>query len=165
LFHGSYQHFFKPFGIHFSALGVIAVEQVDCINAYFCCFLQKPFQAVVVLGRCYGNVQLERPMVVAFLAFSKLNNAIFWVWFKDVSIEDEPFSIGNKQFVAGLHAQHTYAMFAFLLSKKVVSNSTIRNISNMHGEGFVMQRNEKTLCCSGDDKYSTPLGSFGGWLR
>ena len=111
LFHGAEGDALQSVGLEGAALGVVADDGCDAVDAYLDGFLDKPFHAGVVFGGGHSHVQLEGTGTVVWQAFGDLHLAGRGVGVEDAGPAHRAVAAGDIEFVARLHAEDTDAVF------------------------------------------------------
>ena len=111
LFHGAEGDALQAVGFEGAALGVVADDGCDAVDAYLDSFLDKPFHAGVVFGGGHGHVQLEGAGTVVGQAFGDLYLAGRGVGVDDAGPAHRAVAAGDIELVAQLHAEDTDAVF------------------------------------------------------
>ena len=111
LFHGAEGDALQAVGLEGAALGVVADDGCDAVDAYLDGFLDKPFHAGVVFGGGHGHVQLEGSGTIVRQSFGDLHLAGRGVGVDDAGPAHRAVAAGDIEFVARLHAEDTDAVF------------------------------------------------------
>ena len=117
LFHGAHGNFQQAVGLDEAALGVLAVDETDLVNAEFGRFLDEPFNAVGIYRGRDGDVN-EIVFLRRRVFGAQFKVALGRVGGGDGSLIEEPLPIGDGDGISRLPAQDTDAVTGFFRVEK-----------------------------------------------
>ena len=97
--------------LYLSSLAVVTLQRVDLRDANFCCFFQKPLEAIDIFCGCHTHGQTIAHALIFGPCLHHLNFAAFHIVTDHFTAIHITFSIGQMKLIADGHSEHSNTVF------------------------------------------------------